>query len=97
MIMPPLGHNSNMSLQKQGIAEDTYHLAAVLRSYQKMISVKELEPVFAQENEARRKEAERREASQDRMANFQLQADLVSRRIGAASVSSDSNSEPDST
>ena len=62
-----------------------------------MVSVKELEPVFAQENEARRKEAERREASQDSMANIQLQADLASIRISAAFVGSDSNSEPDST
>ena len=42
-----------------------------------MVSVKELEPVFAQEDEARRKEAERREVYQDSMATFQLQADLA--------------------
>ena len=62
-----------------------------------MVSVKELEPVFAQEDEARRKEAERREVYQDSTATFQLQADLASRRNGAAYVTMDSNSEPDST
>ena len=62
-----------------------------------MVSVKELEPVFAQETEARRKEAERREASQDSMAKFQPQADFASWKIAAASVASDSDFEPDST
>ena len=62
-----------------------------------MVSVKELEPVFAQETEARRKEAEKHEASQDSMATFQLQSDLASRRVGAVFVSPYSDSEPEST
>ena len=64
-----------------------YHLAAVLMSYKKMVSVRDLEPVFAQVDEANRKQAEKREASQEDMA--QLQTDLAAWSIGAASPNSD--------
>ena len=73
------------------------HPAAVLRSYKKIVSVKDLEKVFAQVDEARRKAAVEREASQDNRAELQLQADPLSFSIGAASVNSGSNSEPDYT
>ena len=64
-----------------------YHLAAVLMSYKKMVSVRDLEPVFAQVDEANRKQAEKREASQEDMA--QLQTDLAAWSIGASSPNSD--------
>ena len=99
--MSALRHSSIMRVRKRGLPRGLYHLAAVLGSYKKMVSVKDLEPVFAEADEARRKAAEKREASRDDVAKFQLQADLAAWSTGAASQRQagnfDSHSELDST